>query len=209
VVVWRAGLVFSVGGILAAPVGTLLGDYLSEATRLISFAMLMIIVSYNMWRKASNASAATVVRGNADSMGSGSAVCRFSPNERIKFTARCAVVLAGAGAVVGVLASVFGVGGGFLIVPALVFVAQMNMPSAVGTSLLAITLIGAASAVSASVNSASIISAHQELIALFLLGSLVGMALGRVLAKKIAGQTLQRFFAAMVFVTAISVLIAR
>ena len=44
----------------------------------------------------------------------------------------------------GILSGLFGVGGGFLIVPTLVFVAQVSMRQAVATSLLIITLISGA-----------------------------------------------------------------
>jgi len=53
-----------------------------------------------------------------------------------------AMVLLGAGLGVGMVSGCFGIGGGFLIVPALVLATGMPMPQAVGTSLVAVTAFG-------------------------------------------------------------------
>ncbi len=45
-----------------------------------------------------------------------------------------------AGTIVGFLTGFFGVGGGFVIVPALVLALGFSMPEAIGTSLLVITI---------------------------------------------------------------------
>ena len=57
-------------------------------------------------------------------------------------------VLVVAGLLTGVLSGLFGVGGGFVIVPALVFVTGMGIHRAVATSLMVITLVGASGVVS-------------------------------------------------------------
>ena len=67
-------------------------------------------------------------------------ICRFNDSSRFNLSAqlhRCALLASGI--VVGILSGLFGVGGGFLIVPTLVFVAQVSMRQAVATSLLIIT----------------------------------------------------------------------
>lgn len=86
----------------------------------------------------------------------------------------------------------FGVGGGFLIVPAQLLVTQMSMRRAVATSLLVIALIGTAGV------AASWWQGHDiewGMAGLFALGELTGMGLGPLPAARVAGSLLQRLFA--------------
>lgn len=69
--------------------------------------------------------------------------CRYDPSGQLRFTSRCAVRLALTGSATGLLSGLFGVGGGFLIVPALVLVASLPMRRAVATSLWVIAIISA------------------------------------------------------------------
>ncbi|NJM30301.1 MAG: TSUP family transporter, partial [Rhizobiales bacterium] len=64
-------------------------------------------------------------------------------------TAPCALVLALVGLGTGFLSGLLGVGGGFLIVPALVLVTRMGVHRAVATSLLVISVIGVSGAATA------------------------------------------------------------
>jgi hypothetical protein len=96
------------------------------------------------------------------------------------------------GVIAGVLAGMFGIGGGIVIVPALVLVAKMNPETAIGTSLAALLLpVGA-------------LGAWQYYRYGFLevrpaawvaLGLLVGAWLGANLALKLPARDLQRAFA--------------
>jgi uncharacterized membrane protein YfcA len=99
------------------------------------------------------------------------------------------------GLAAGVLAGLFGVGGGFIIVPALVMFSGMGIQRAIGTSLLVITLISAA-------GTASHVLAGKDLTlvtaGLFTAGSVAGLFAGSGLAGRLAGPTLQRVFAAAI-----------
>ena len=95
---------------------------------------------------------------------------------------------------VGVMTGFFGVGGGFLIVPALVLILGLNMRTAVGTSLVVIAI-----------NSASGLMAHLRygsldlaMAGLFTIGGAIGALLGASLAGKLDEQRLQRGFATFV-----------
>jgi hypothetical protein len=99
-----------------------------------------------------------------------------------------------AGLVVGVMTGFFGVGGGFLIVPALVLALGLPMRLAVGTSLVIIAI-----------NSGSGILAHLptggfdlQVALVFVVGGLVGSQLGGRLAGRIDETRLARGFAALV-----------
>ncbi len=115
-------------------------------------------------------------------------------------TSRCAVVLMVAGLVAGLLSGLFGVGGGFVIVPALVLTSGMDIHRAVATSLLVIALVSAAGV-------ASYLAAGRPLplesTALFVAGGVAGMGLGTLLARRISGPGLQKIFAAAMLLVAV------
>src|SRR5690606_19576450 len=102
-------------------------------------------------------------------------------------------LLVSAGAVTGVLSGIFGVGGGFLIVPALIAVRRMNFRRAVGTSLLTVSIISVAAAISAIAGGRVL---PGNLTALFVVGALGGLVAGVHLNRAIAAPKLQRAFAA-------------
>ena len=193
---FRAGGILAVAGMIAAPAGVLLANRLDETTLLIAFGLLVIIVALVMWLKAGGDSG--VVR--ADFIGSnpeaGGAVCQFDPeNPGLRLTAPCSMVLAVTGIVTGTLSGLFGVGGGFVIVPALTFVTQLTIHRAVATSLLVIALIGGSGVISA------IIAGRQiplPLAAVFIAGGIIGLFAGQRLARRLAGATLQKAFAAAI-----------
>jgi uncharacterized membrane protein YfcA len=91
------------------------------------------------------------------------------------------------------------VGGGFIIVPALVFFSGMGIQRAIGTSLLVITLVSLS-------GTASHWAAGQQLalqtVLPFTAGSVAGLLLGAALARRLAGATLQRAFAAAIMAVA-------
>ncbi len=101
-----------------------------------------------------------------------------------------------AGLIVGVMTGFFGVGGGFLIVPALVLVIGLSMREAVGTSLVVIAI-----------NSASGLIAHLrygglDLVTsgLFVAGGIAGALAGALVSGRVDEHRLQRGFAAFVAV---------
>ena len=101
-----------------------------------------------------------------------------------------------AGLVVGALAAFFGIGGGFLIVPALLFATGMPMRNAIGTSLVVVTTLGATTAVSYALSG----QVDWWLVLLLVIGGVVGSIGGIALGKALAARrrTLEIGFAAMV-----------
>jgi uncharacterized membrane protein YfcA len=95
------------------------------------------------------------------------------------------------------------VGGGFIIVPALVLFSGMEIHRAVGTSLLVISLISISGVTSYVVAGREL---SLETTSMFLIGGLVGIWLGGLVAKRLNGPTLQRVFASAVVLVAIFVI---
>lgn len=203
----RPALIFAAAGIIGAPGGVLLGGLIDDSVLLVAFAGLMLAVAVHMWFKATRTPLlANVVRARygRDGMDEARAICRYMQDGQIRLNAPCGAALLGIGLVVGVLSGLFGVGGGFLIVPALMLITEMGIHRAVATSLVVIALVGLAGAASAA-------SAGREitwgLTGLFLLGGILGMGLGRVLAQRLAGPALQKLFAAAMVLLAVFILI--
>jgi uncharacterized membrane protein YfcA len=203
----RTGVMFAVAGMIGAPLGAFLGRQLPETLLLTMFAALMIWVALMMWRKASKRpEEAAVVRAPgarrvADDTG---VACRRDPTGRLTMTSRCATVMSIAGVVTGVLSGLFGVGGGFVIVPALVMFSGMSIHRAVATSLMVIALVSASGVV-------SYLLADQPLAAgvttLFVLGGIVGLGVGTLVARRLSPVKLQKVFAAAIVAVATFVIV--
>jgi hypothetical protein len=189
--VWPAAAAFAVGGVVGAPAGIWASRAADEAFLVLGFAVLALGVGASMWwRSLARPADAAVVRARPVEVDSGGA-CRFTDDGRLRFTAPCAAVLAAAGLGTGFLSGLFGVGGGFLSVPALAAVTRMGIHRAVATSLVALAAIGLAGAAGAVLHGAL----AWGVLAPFVAGGAAGMAGGRALAARIAGPALQRVFA--------------
>lgn len=189
------GLLFATAGMLGAPLGSWLAARLPETWLLALFAALMIAVAIRLWRTATDAASRLPILSD-DAAGP---VCRRDPAGQLFLTSRCAALLAGIGLLTGILSGLFGVGGGFVIVPALVMFSGMGIQRAIGTSLLAITLISAAGTTS------HLLAGHDlsaGALGQFTAGSVSGMFAGTWLAHRLAGATLQRVFAVVVILLA-------
>ena len=123
---WRLAAIFAATGVLGTLAGTALGKHLPETAVMIGFAIVMILAGARMLRSPDNPGTA----------------CRTS-NSGINWR-RCAPRSIPTGFGVGVLTGLFGVGGGFLIIPALVLLLGIEMSVAVGTSLVVIVANSAA-----------------------------------------------------------------
>ena len=117
---------------------------------------------------------------------------------------RCAVLLLFVGVLTGVLSGVFGVGGGFVIVPALVLFSGMSIHRAVGTSLLVISLVSM-SGIAAQIWAGRTIP--LEMTGLFILGGITGLFLGQQIGRRMRGPVLQKVFAIAILAVAAFVII--
>src|SRR5258707_7930478 len=136
---WRCAIIFSVVGIAGAAVGSLLGKEVDGKQLLFLFAILMIVIGVLMLRRKDKG----IQAAGAISPESTSNVCQLwnpeTPNP---------LPVASAALCVGALSGFFGIGGGFLIVPGLLFSTGMPMICAIGSSLLAVGAFGLTTAIS-------------------------------------------------------------
>jgi uncharacterized membrane protein YfcA len=198
------GLLFAAAGMLGAPFGTYLRSVMPEPLLLGLFVAVMLVVAARMWLKATRTAAEARALAEPVPADDRGPTCRRDPEGRLRLTSGCVRLLALVGLATGVLSGLFGVGGGFVVVPALVLFSGMGIHRAVATSLLVIALIGAAGVV------AHIASGHTMPLAVtvwFISGGLAGMLAGIALGRRISGPRLQQLFAlAIVAVAAYVVL---
>jgi hypothetical protein len=104
------------------------------------------------------------------------------------------------GVITGVLTVLLGVGGGFIMVPAMIYLLGMGTRVVVGTSLFQILFVTAASTLVHAVTTKAV---DIVLASLLLLGSVVGAQLGARLAQRLKPDYLRLLLAAMVLIVAI------
>ena len=119
--------------------------------------------------------------------------------ERVSSWAALAVKVVLAGTVVGFVTGFFGVGGGFVVVPALVLALGFSLPEAVGTSLVVIA-INSATALVPRVGDSGI---PWVILVPLLLAALFGAVAGSRVVGKVEPEKLAIGFAALVSVLAI------
>lgn len=200
---WRAALLMAGWGWLMAPAGAALALHVSAGWLTVLFAAVVSIAALRLWRQAAQDPLEDAVLGAA-TLGPREAgalpVCPTHPTTgRILWNQRCAWVLSGVGALSGLLSGLIGVGGGFLIVPALRTVSPLSIHSAAATSLMAVALISSGALLARLL--------HGETLALavaapFVTGALLGMLAGRGVSQRLAGPSLQRGFALLLLLVA-------
>ena len=146
---------------------------------MVAFALLMLLIGGLL----TFAGSAMMKRGNTD-----------------QFQA-WKVIAGGAG--VGLLTGILGVGGGFLIVPALVMLVGLPMHHAVGTSLVVIAMNSAAGFL----GHMSSLALDLPLISVFVAAGIAGTFAGVRLGKRLEANMLRRAFAVFVIVLAVFLLI--
>jgi uncharacterized membrane protein YfcA len=194
------GLLFALAGMIGAPIGAWSARYLSDAVLLGVFSLLMLVIATRMW---TNARRGVNELSILDDTNDGP-TCRRDEGGELRFTSNCALLLAAIGLIAGVLTGLFGVGGGVIIVPALVMFSNMGMQRAIGTSLLIITLVSASGV-------ASHVAAGKGLsiavAGMFTLGSVMGLFAGSGLSLGFSGPALQKTFSAAIVVVALYVVV--
>lgn len=195
---YRAAMLMGAVGALSAPLGLAAAARLPHGVLTLAFGAVMLVVAVRLFRQARRAPAeAAIVRATVAGEGATARgpVCRLDPaTGRIAWTRPCAMVLGLIGALGGTLSGLLGVGGGFVIVPALRSVTELSMHSAIATSLMTIAITAGGAVL-------AVLLSGQGLpwaVALpFVAGALAGMVAARRLAPRVAGARLQQLFAAI------------
>ena len=133
--------------------------------------------------------------GNVPSSASAAAAPIAPPRMNV----RSALTVLAAGTAVGFLTGLFGVGGGFVIVPALTLALKLSMPEAIGTSLLVI-VINALVALSTRMATTSV---DWGVTLPFVVASIAGVLAGGRVADRLDAERSLRWFAALLVAVAV------
>lgn len=199
------GLLLAVSGIAGAPLGTWVGGLLSQTLLLAMFAGLMVVVAVRMWIAASRSPSPApgiFVAPRAGAARRGPA-CRREPAGDLPLTSPCFFMLLAIGLVTGVFSGLFGVGGGFVIVPALVLLTGLDVRRAVATSLLVIAVISGAGLASHLYAGRTI---AIETAVPFAVGGIIGLEIGTWGGRRISPLRLQKILAIVIVAVAAYVL---
>jgi len=197
IVRYRAAILLAASGTLTAPLGIKLAHWLPPYWLNAIFAATMLVVAYRMF--ASSRGAQTAAGAPAQRAG----VCRISQETgRFVWNLRTMATLMSVGFVSGLFTGMLGVGGGFIIVPALAYFTELRMHSIVATSLMVIALLSAVTVFIAWGQGVSLTGPAWAFWAL----ALAGMGIGRLLAPKIPPAMLQRIFSIACFAVAVMML---
>jgi len=190
------GVVFGALGAAGAVAGTRLSLAVPPDVLLAGFAVLMLAVAGLMLaRRRVPAGAGVPGRGQGDRVPLDVPIITFTPGF-VCACPRAAKVLIAAVAV-GLMTGFFGVGGGFLVVPALVLALDFPMPVAVGTSLLVIAMNSATSLVA---RAGTGIDIDWTIIGVFTGAAVIGSLLGARIATRARPETLRIAFAVLITV---------
>jgi len=204
-VLWSRAIAFGAVGM----VGTVVGGYLNRAVParllLAGFIVLMIVAAIATWRRAGHTDEEPTRRSVALEVApdTGDGPRSLRARARGLLPAACPILDYGpflvAAIGVGLLTGFFGVGGGFLIVPALVLVARLPMDKAIGTSL-PIIAINSATALAGHLGTGIAIDA--SLTVFFTAGAVLAGLIGGTVSARMPVATLGRGFAMVVLTLA-------
>jgi uncharacterized membrane protein YfcA len=184
----KALVTFAPAAIISTFLGAKLAHYVPPAVQMVGLGFAMATAAVLMW-----------------SGGASSLVTPAPQAAPLEPAGPRPEALIGIGLGLGFMTGILGVGGGFLIVPALVVLLGLEMKRAIGTSLGVIALNAAAGFV----GYLGQITMDWELMALFTGMAILGVFVGTALVPKVSTQQLRRGFAVFLIAVAIYILVRR
>ncbi len=197
---YRAAGFIAITGAIAAPIGVWLAQKIPNSPLTLLFATVLMYVAFDMFRQSKRCDEEITA---SESRTITKPCLLDSPDGRLVWTWPCVGALTISGLSAGSLSGLLGVGGGFVVVPALKKVTNLQMQSIFATSLAVIALISATG-----VASATLMGAMNWSVAIpFAGGAMAGMIIGRLFAKRFSGPKLQQGFAVMAALVSIGMII--
>lgn len=182
IVRYRAALWIALISIPSARYDVHLAGIISPVWLTLAFSLVMLLVAYRIFFNKVHDHENTLCKVN-------------QTTGRLIWNMKTALSLGIIGMVAGLLTGLLGVGGGFVIVPAVRKVTDLDMRSIVATSLMIIFLIGGVSI------SAHVLDGFQYPVSItltFVMACIVGMLIGRSLIHRIDANRVQKIFATTV-----------
>jgi uncharacterized membrane protein YfcA len=187
------GIMFGLAGVGGSLVGTAINQRLDPNALLLGFSVLILVAAWRM----------VVGCPNCTNVGDERVLAETprADGGRVRTTLRHGTVakVLPVGTAVGFLTGLFGVGGGFVIVPALTLVLGLSMPEAIGTSLLVIA-INSATALAGRLGTSTI---DWGVAVPFTISAVLGVLVGKRIADRLDAQRSLNWFAILLVGVAI------
>lgn len=181
IVRYRAAALIGAAGMLVAPLGVFMAQRLPNRPLLAVFAGVLIYTAWRMLKRPALSAPLPVA-----------VLCRVSStDQRLTWTLPCARALAGTGLVAGLLSGLLGVGGGFVIIPALLRHTDLEIRSIQATSLAVIALVSSSGLAAAAMHG----PLRWDVALPFASGAVLALLAGQHVASKLNAKSLQQAFA--------------
>ena len=199
---YKAAMLMGFVGLLFSPLGFWIARQVDTRILGLVFATVLVWVAFNAFR-GSNNSALNAIDAPPEGAISNCPCVRNPSTGRFIWTWPCARALIVSGAIAGFLSGLLGVGGGFVLVPALQRFTNLTIQSVTVTSLAVIAIVSAAGVL----NSAGAGEFNAEIGITFAAAAAVGMLGGRLISNRLPGAHLKKAFGLMCLVVAVLMVI--
>ncbi|HEY8023207.1 MAG TPA: sulfite exporter TauE/SafE family protein [Burkholderiaceae bacterium] len=196
---YRAALWMAVAGAPFTALGSMLARRLSQGLLMALFAIVMLWVAYRLMQGHGR------IMSRAAQEDCGRKAGHVNPDTgRFEWGAPTIALVGAIGAMTGAISGLLGVGGGFVIVPLLRRFTNVSMHGIVATSLLVVALVSGVS-VATAVWRGAVLS--YDFCAYFTLATGAGMALGRILSRRLPEHRVQQGFAFVLTCVALALIV--
>ena len=202
---WRCVLIFGSAGIVGTQLATPIAVRMNPTVQVLLFALVALVAAWRMWKSGRDTEAPEEVGPATDSnapiepgvSASGATGSLLMLESSRGWPVRSLAIGTG----IGALTAILGVGGGFILIPALVVVERMPMRIAVGTSLTVI-VINATAGLLGQWWSGGWAQVHVDVatVAITTAGGIVGSMFGGALARRIPPSVLRSMFALLLVI---------
>lgn len=195
IVRYKAAGLLAITGVIAAPLGVSIAHKTSPFILQALFIMVLLYVAWHVFKAK---------LPKEEVCNTQITPCEINPaTSKLFWTAKCTKRLIATGSVAGFLSGLLGVGGGFIVVPSMQKISNLEHQMIVATSLTMIAIVSLVSVIA--------YAGHAQinwLIAIpFVLSSLVGSLVGRHFSEKIKPNIKNLIFGSVAILLAIAMLL--
>lgn len=197
IVRYRAALLAAACGAVMTPLGSYLARLAGNRALTVVFALVLAYVALRMLRQAARPNTTTQTAALAPPC-----LCDALTG-RLVWTAPCLRALLATGAAAGICAGMLGVGGGFVIVPAMQRATSLRLDAIIATSLAVIALVALASVATSAASG----TLDWPIALPFAGGAVAGMLSGRMIAARWKGTGQQQCFGWLALAVAVALVV--
>lgn len=190
----RLGLTMVTAGVMGVTIGSIIFRWLS----MLGFAELVVRVSYVLLlgfigssllsesiKTMKNAKNPKILKKSKSNIGYLLPLKMRFPRSKLYISILPPIII---GFVIGILSAIMGVGGGFLLVPALIYIVNMPPSLVVGTSIFQVLILASTTAFMQSTSNGGL---DVVLSSILIIGAVVGAQIGLFFGRKLRGEQLR------------------